>query len=179
MTQSVILEQLRSLAVSVDNLTPDPENARRGDVQAIKRSLNVFGQRKPIIVKRTGTDVEGRSSGIIIAGNHTYLAACELGWTHVAAVFVDDDASTARAYALTDNRTGELAHWDTDQLAAALRELSGDDFDMSVLGWTQGELAKLLSDTEKTAPDEFKAYDDNIDTEHTCPACGYQWSGDA
>ena len=27
------------------------------------------------------------------------------------------------------------------------------------------------------SPEEFQTYDENIDTEHKCPKCGYEWSG--
>lgn len=160
----------------------DPANANRGDVTAIRRSLNVFGQRKPVVVRRTGTDAHGRPTGIIIAGNHTYLAAVELGWDHVAATFVDDDANTAKAYALADNRTGELSTWNNDQLAETLQELDGADFDMESLGWTDTQLAAILNagpvaSTDPVPPAEFPTYDQNIATEHTCPSCGYQFSG--
>lgn len=155
-----IVEQLRVLAVPVDNLTPDPENARRGDVAAIRRSLNVFGQRKPIVAKRTGGDAQGRPTGVIIAGNHTYLAAVDLGWTEVAAVFTDDDAMTARAYALADNRTGELASWDDETLTAHLRELNVSDFDMSALGWADADLAALIDSNDAAGPDGDNNEDD-------------------
>jgi len=172
-----IAEGLRPLAAPVDNLSPDPENANRGDVPAIRRSLNAFGQRKPVVVKRTGTDGQGRPTGIVIAGNHTYLAAVELGWPQIAAIFTDDDAMTARAYALADNRTGELASWDMAQLVEHLGSLSRDEFDMSALGWTDAELGRLLG----TAPDltAFKAYDESIAAGVKlieCPECGHEFA---
>jgi ParB-like chromosome segregation protein Spo0J len=130
----------------VDNLTLDPANARRGDVAAIRRSLTVFGQRKPVVAKRTGADAAGRPAGIVIAGNHTLSAALELGWTELAAVFVEDDEHTARAYALADNRTGELATWDYEQLAETLAALSDvDGLDLADLGWKDYELEGLLA----------------------------------
>jgi len=162
---AVIVEQLQSLAVPIDNLQEDPENARRGDVAAIRRSLNVFGQRKPVVVKRTGVDAAGRPTGIVIAGNHTFHAACDLEWSHIAAVFVDDDESTARAYALADNRTGELATWDDEQLSATLRALDATDFDMETLGWSNDDLAALLSagpyDDDNDSADSSAADDDD------------------
>lgn len=171
-----IAHQLRSLAVPVDNLAPDPENARHGDVPAIRRSLTVFGQRKPIVVKQTGEDLHGRPTGVIIAGNHTYLGAIELGWSEIAAVFVDDDTTTARAYALADNRTGELASWDEAQLSAHLDQLRTDEFDLTALGWTDAELARLLRDQADLT--SFKEYDesaaDGVKTVE-CPECGHEF----
>jgi hypothetical protein len=30
---------------------------------------------------------------------------------------------------------------------------------------------------DDSPPEEFKSYDENLATEHTCPKCGYEWSG--
>jgi ParB-like chromosome segregation protein Spo0J len=174
---AMIADGLQALAVPIDNLSPDPENANRGDVPAIRRSLNAFGQRKPVVVKRIGQDKDGRPTGIVIAGNHTYLAAVELGWTEVAALFVDDDAMTARAFALADNRTGELASWDEAQLAEHLRSLQGDQFDMTALGWTDAELARLFGDQADLT--SFKEYDESIADAVKlieCPECGHEFA---
>jgi hypothetical protein len=149
--RAIIAEPLLPLAAPIDTLTTDPDNANRGDVAAIRKSLNVFGQRKPVVVRRTGQDANGWPTGIVIAGNHTLAAATELGWDHVAAVFIDDDASTAKAYALADNRTGELSTWDDEQLATTLRELSAESFDLSPLGWTGDQLYELLNGAPITA----------------------------
>lgn len=172
-----ILAPLLPLATSVDNLSTDPDNANVGEVPAIRRSLNAFGQRKPVVARLTGTDAHGRPVGVVIAGNHTYLAAVELGWTHVAAVFVEDDSNTAKAYALADNRTGELSHWDEDRLAEQLRELQGTDVDMSALGWTDAELERIVGDQGDLT--DFKEYDESIaDSVKTveCPSCGHEWA---
>jgi ParB-like chromosome segregation protein Spo0J len=171
-----IVAALLPLAVPVDNLTLDPDNARRGDVEAVRRSLNTFGQRKPIVVKRTGTDADNRPAGIVTAGNHTLMAALDLGWTEIAAVFTDDDATTARAYALADNRTGELAGWDDAALAASLAELNAESFDMASLGWSDTDLAALLNGGTPTAGND----DDRpaaADEPTRCPQCGYEWDG--
>jgi hypothetical protein len=147
-----IATSLLPLAIPVDNLVLDATNARRGDVAAIRRSLNVFGQRKPVVVKRTGQDAQGRPTGVVIAGNHTLSAALELGWAEIAAVFVEDDDQTAKAYALADNRTAELATWDYEQLATTLAELQDSELDLTDLGWQPHELEGLLGATWTPAP---------------------------
>ena len=43
-----IADQLTPLAVPIDSLTPLPDNPRRGDVAAVAKSLERFGQRKPL-----------------------------------------------------------------------------------------------------------------------------------
>ena len=75
----------------------------------IAASLAQFGQRKALVVNRLqGNKVE--------AGNGTFKAAKQLGWTHIAVVFVEDDAAMAAAFGIADNRTGDLSRWDPDAL---------------------------------------------------------------
>ena len=114
-----IAEALRPLAVPIDTLVADPANARTHgpeNLDAIAGSLHVYGQRKPVVARR--------DNGVVIAGNGTLAAARSLGWTHLAAVFVDDDAATAAGYAVADNRTAELAGWDKDALGLLLRDVA-------------------------------------------------------
>lgn len=94
MELSYIHEALRPFALPVDRLTPDPENARTHDaesVQAIKASLTRFGQDVPLVVQRQGM--------IIRKGNGRYLAARELGWSHVACIVVNEGDVEAAARA--------------------------------------------------------------------------------
>lgn len=132
-------EALAPLLVPVGTLTPDPENARQhseGNIEAIKTSLTRFQQRKPIVVKKDGM--------IVTAGNGTLTAAKQLGWTHIAAVVVDDDDSMAKAWAISDNRSAELANWDYEQLVSDFVGLKEDGLDLTSLGWDQAELDMLL-----------------------------------
>src|SRR5512143_2473209 len=103
-----IAEGLRSLAVPIDSLHEDPANARTAhDVGRIAASLLAYGQRKPIVANRL-------QDGKIEAGNGTFRAARQLGWSHVAVVFVDDDPATAAAFGIADNRVAEFSRWDED-----------------------------------------------------------------
>jgi hypothetical protein len=116
---SHIVEGLRVLAVAVGDLKFDPANTMshgEKNLDAIAGSLAVYGQRKPVVVnKRTGC---------IEAGNGTLQAALSLGWTHIAAVYVDDDPATAVGFSIADNRTAQLATWAKDALDKMLREVS-------------------------------------------------------
>ncbi len=131
----MILDQLAGLAVPVDSLTTLPGNPRRGDVGAVAKSLAKFGQRKPIVVDGSGT---------IIAGNHTYAAAVELGWAEIAVVRVNDDDVTAKAFALADNRTGDLGTYDDDLLLDALYEVRDYADLLDAAGYTAEDIDALL-----------------------------------
>src|SRR5215210_3441174 len=88
---------LQTLAVPLADLRPYDANPRRGDVEAIKASLQAHGQYRPIVVNRPTMQV--------LAGNHTLEAARELGWVTIAATFVDVDDEQAKRIVLVDNRT--------------------------------------------------------------------------
>jgi hypothetical protein len=142
----------------ISDLTADPDNARTHDkknLDAIASSLEKFGQRKPIVVMPTG---------VILAGNGTWAAAKQLGWTEitVSVTPADWDYATAKAYALADNRTAELADWDTDILASQLIELDS-------VGW---EAKDLGFDADLTPPTDPEPMPPREPKTHACQACG-------
>ena len=137
----MIAADLASLAVSVDSLVLLPGNARRGDVGAVAASLRQFGQRKPLVARR--------SDSAVLAGNHTLMAARSLGWDEVAVVWVDDDDVTGKAFALADNRASDLGGYDEAALAALLVDVDGSAPDLiGSLGWSSDELEALLRSAE-------------------------------
>ncbi len=136
----MIVSGLEPLAVDIDALQLLPGNPRRGDVAAVSRSLDAFGQRKPIVALRDGT---------VIAGNHTLQAAQSLGWEKIAVVWVDDDDATAKAFALADNRTAELGDYDDQALADLIAAVAEADADLlAASGWTSDDLTELLATLE-------------------------------
>ena len=111
----MIVADLLSFAQPVESLVALEGNPRRGDIPAVAGSLERFGQRKPIVARS--------SDRVVIAGNHTLAAALSLGWSEIAVVFVDDDEATSKAYALADNRTGDLGAYDDEALLALLTDV--------------------------------------------------------
>lgn len=90
----------------------------------------------------------------ILAGNGTVEAAAELGMDRVKVVDADGETIVAvrrtglteeqkRRLSVLDNRTGELADWDTDILAG----LVVDGLDITDL-WAPDEFDRLLSKAE-------------------------------
>jgi DNA modification methylase len=120
--------------VPVGALSLDPANARKHgtrNIDAIAGSLRQFGQRRPLVCRRAG------GATMVIAGNGTLEAARSLGWTEVVITVVPDDwtAEQAKAYALADNRTAELATWDEGVLAEQLGDLDALGFDLNSIGF--------------------------------------------
>ena len=140
----MIAPDLVSLACPLDRLEPLPGNPRRGDVEAVARSYERFGQRKPIVARRTGTNSDGDPCGVVIAGNHQWEAAQRLGWDSIAVVWTDDDDLTAHAFALADNRTGEIGSYDDEALAAMLSEVAVDEDLLAATAFSADDVSELL-----------------------------------
>lgn len=123
--------KLQVETVNITSLEPDPTNARKHsqrNLDAIAGSLRNFGQRRPLVVY----------GNVVIAGNGTLLAAKSLGWKQIAVTRCPSDwtPEQARAYALADNRTAELAEWDSAILAEQLIELDAVGVDLEEFGFT-------------------------------------------
>ena len=156
---SNIVEAIRSLAVPISALRPDPRNARKHgkeNLEAIAKSLKDFKQQKPIVVS---------SDGIILAGNGTVSAAKSLGWTHVAAVRSDLSGTDATAFAIADNRTAELAEWDRGELASLLREIPEN----RVVGFSTEDLTAILSPPTLSGKYSVKIVPPVYEPKGTCP----------
>jgi ParB-like chromosome segregation protein Spo0J len=159
----------------LDRLVPYDRNARTHSpeqVAQIAASIQEFGFTNPILV-------DGKDG--IIAGHGRLQAARELAMATVPVVVLDHlTPAQKRAYVLADNKLALNAGWDDALLAEEITALHLQDFDLSVLGWSDGDIAGMLDpegigNTE--APEEFPEVDDDIETEHRCPSCGYEWSG--
>jgi ParB-like chromosome segregation protein Spo0J len=147
----------------------DPNNARKHDaknIDAIAKSLARFGQRKPIVVVGDGT---------IVAGNGTVQAAKQLGWTEmvIARIPWRWTPEEIKAYALADNRTAELAEWDSTILADQLLELDAVGWDVSELGFEalqppsesewESALNKLGGDRQPIQQMTFTLHDEQVE----------------
>lgn len=122
------MTEIRYEQVPVEDLKPYPGNARRGDVEMLRKSLRSHGQYRPIVVQE--------STGYILAGNHTWLAAQAEGWEKIDVGFIDVEDDQARRIVLMDNRSNDLAGYDQQALADLLIELDtleGTGYDSSDL----------------------------------------------
>jgi len=124
---------------STETVRPYEQNPRLNDqaVEAVAKSLREFGFRQPIVV-----DAEG----VIIVGHTRWKAAQKLGLAKVP-VHVAKDLTPAqvKAYRLADNQTATLAEWNYDLLPVEIRDLQGLNFDLSLLGFSDVDLAEILA----------------------------------
>jgi hypothetical protein len=162
---------------SINNLKADHKNARkRTDRSAdlIKESLERYGAARSIVI-----DEDNR----ILAGNGTVEGAKAAGIKNLRIIDTEGDEIIAIrrtglsedekvGLALADNRTSDLSEWDQEMLHRLSEE-------HDITAWfNSDDLEGILeSETEKIAPEDFEKVDDDIETEHRCPSCGYEWSG--
>jgi site-specific DNA-methyltransferase (adenine-specific) len=153
----MIQKDLLPLACPINKLSLLPGNPRRGDVEAVKASLEKFGQRKPIVVRK--------SDQVVIAGNHTLQAAQALGWSEIAVVWVDDDDTMSKAFALADNRTAELGDYDEDALAALIGEVGALDPELlEASGWDSESVSELLDKMQTELPVDVDEVPEDVPT---------------
>ena len=122
----------------IGTITPYPGNPRQNDhaVNAVAASIREFGFRQPIVVDE---------AGVIVVGETRWKAAGKLGLAevpvHVARGLTPEQL---RAYRIADNKTGDLADWDRELLAAELGDLRDQSVDLALLGFDPDELQRLL-----------------------------------
>ena len=124
------------MVVPIDSIINDPQNARQHperNKEAIKQSLTLYGQNQPIVVLR--------SNRKILAGNGRWECMKELGWTECAVTWEDYTDEEATGFSLADNRTAELAKWNTKVLSAL--QVLQKDTGHGGIGWTLDELKVL------------------------------------
>jgi ParB family chromosome partitioning protein len=128
----------------IDKLVPYDRNARtHSDEQILQvaNSIQRFGFTNPILVA---------SDAGIIAGHGRLAAARQLGMDQVPVIVLDHlTPEERRAYVLADNRLAENAGWDEELLRLEVGDLAELDFDLSLLGWSDDELAQLMPEVEE------------------------------
>ena len=141
------------------------KNPRFNDnaVDSVAKSIKKFGFATPIVARK--------EDNRIISGHTRLKAAIQLGLEKVPVRLLDVTEQQADALALADNRLGEIAAWDDGLLSEILEELTEQQFDVDVLGFSQQELDQLIGEWQ----DPF--YDDNLEDDEN-NAEGKQGSND-
>jgi len=163
--------------MKLEDLKQDPVNARKHNprnVAMIVNSIQELGCGRSILI-----DEDGR----ILAGNATYEALVEAGITKVRVVEGNGDEIIAvqrsdltnlekARLSLYDNRTSELAEWDTD----VIRWLTDCGFDRVFDNiFTDRELGALLGDDYE--PDEEPSGERELAGKAivVCPKCQHEF----
>ena len=144
---------LATQEVRLNDLERFPGNARRGNVEEIRKSIRRNGQYRAIVVRQCPD-----GSRVILAGNHTADALEAEGRETARCELIECDDDEARRINLGDNKYGELPDPETGQryddqaLAELLAALDGD---YEGTGWDVHDidgLADKLGDDNGDAP---------------------------
>ena len=153
--------------VSIGKLIPYVNNARthsKEQITKLRSSLREFGFVNPVIIDREFN---------VIAGHGRILAAKEENIEQVPCVFVDHlTEAQKKAYILADNRFALDAGWDEDMLRVEMEALQGMDFDISLMGFDESEIADLF------AADDNEAQEDDFDEDAALQAEPFVKAGD-
>jgi DNA modification methylase len=115
----------------------NPRSHSDAQVAQIAGSIREFGWTNPVLV-------DGANG--IIAGHGRVLAARKLGLERVPVIELAHlSQAQKRAYVLADNQLALNAGWDEALLKLELADLSELGFDFGLIGFSDGELERLLA----------------------------------
>src|ERR1051326_8769405 len=120
----------------------DPKNENEHppeQVEALKLSVEIFGQQKPILIDK---------KNVCVAGEGVLTAAAALGWKQIECELCPLEGNDRDAYRLTDNTSAKWSQWDLDinkdnldGLAKKIRPA----LNWKAVGFTKAEVAALRS----------------------------------
>ncbi|WP_157177986.1 site-specific DNA-methyltransferase [Sphingomonas prati] len=129
-----------------DTLKPNPKNPRTHSdkqLRQIATSIERFGFIVPIVAE---------NGSLIVAGAGRWAAAGLLGMDEVPVIraqFVSE--ADRRAFAIAENRLGDLSDWDNALLGAELEYLFEQDYDLNVTGFGLGDIDFPVDDNSTGA----------------------------
>ena len=125
---------------SISRLIPRITNPRTHtpeQVAQVAASMTEFGWTNPILV---GADND------VLAGHARLLAARQLGMAEVPVIQLGHlSEAQRRALVVADNQLALNAGWSEEMLRLELQALQETDFDLSLVGFDNEELARLLA----------------------------------
>lgn len=112
-------DALEPMLRPIDDYQPHPANYNNGDTEAISESITINGMYRPIYVQK--------STGYIVAGNHTWMTCKQMNANLVPVVELDVDDMTALRLLPGDNEIAKKARPDHGQLLTILETLNEQD----------------------------------------------------
>ena len=153
--------------VPISKLVPYANNARTHSPEQINKlrgSLREFGFVSHVIIDKDYG---------ILAGHGRVMAARAENIEQVPCVFVDHlTEAQKKAYILADNRFALDAGWDEEMLRVEMEALQDMDFDISLTGFDEAEIADLF------AADDNEAQEDDFDEDAALQAEPFVKAGD-
>lgn len=141
------MSKLRIDYVPIDKIKPYENNPRQNEdaIPLVRKSIEEFGFQVPLVLDKD----------LVVVTGHTRLAAAkELGMAELPCIIAKDlSPEKAKAFRLSDNKSGEISGWDFELLQEELGELKDFGFDMEDFGFIDYDAI----DDMPVAPDDARA----------------------
>ncbi len=145
MTDATDQMVLRAEYWPVEKLVPYARNPRKHSEEQINQiaaSIVEVGFLNPILID---------ASANVLAGHGRLMAAKKLGWPKVPVVIFDHLTEAQKHfYIIADNQLALNAEWEKEDLNFLLDKIAGEGTDLSLLGFTDEELAEIRFYEEET-----------------------------
>jgi len=170
-TLPIIASELSDLPhVPVDSLQPlqgDLKELTAREYNKLKKSIIENGVIVPFFV--------WLEAGKLIDGHQRQRVFVREGWlVDVPVVYIsaNDEQDAKQKLLVISSQYGKVTREGWDEFTFDL----DDDWLMET---TQFDALPFVFDLEHqaTPPEDFQEYGEDIETEHKCPKCGYEWSG--
>ena len=164
------IKELRRVPAS--QLQPNPKNWRthpEAQQNALRGILSEVGIAGACIARETA---EG---GLMLIDGH--LRTETLGNEDIPVLVLDVTEEEADKLLATFDPLGAMATADADKLREVLESVETANHELSEMLAALAEEHGITPPDQPDGPEDFPTMDEDIETEHTCPKCGYQWSG--
>lgn len=162
---AVRAEEFRRSLEAFGDLSGIVENKVTGRLVGGHKRTDQFAADPAATVTVTERLAEPDATGTLAYG---YVTSMGTRWAYR---LVDWPEAKEAAANLAANQWG--AEWDMAGVRSMLASLDGTD--LALTGFDAAEVERLTREVQ--APAEFGKVDENIETEHQCPKCGYKFSG--
>ena len=185
-------DKMRVDYVPLSEIVKWPRNPKKHDVAGIRASIEHYGYVQPMMFDETTQRIvagHGRDKALTAmkeAGlpppRRIRFRKSDSEWlVPVLRGVAFDSEEQAQGYVIADNRFVELGGWDPELLREAYAALPVEE--RGFTGFTDASLKALEEagtrhvEFDAAPPGDFPTADENLSTEHSCPKCGYRWSG--
>lgn len=163
------LKKLKIWDLEVATYNPRKELTEKDkEYQKIKNSIIEFGYITPIVVNSDMT---------VISGHQRVKVLKDLKYEDIDCIIVNFDKNKEKLLNIALNKiSGE---WDYQKLESIFNELENYDIDLSVTGFEEKEINRLIKETEETMNDSIEIdlnefNDDKFQCK--CPKCGFTFN---
>jgi len=154
----------------ISDLKEWDRNPKNHNIPALKSSIERFGFRSPIIIQK--------GTGRIIAGHGRVRSLTAMGTTEEVPCVEWDVKNEAEmeAYGVIDNTLTMFPGMDDLKLSIILQDIKIEipDINFDMFGFDEIDLKSLLGESQEVEIKE-QEFDENMETNHECPSCGYKW----